>query len=104
MPQKAIFWAAENGITYGYTTEIFAPNDGCTRAQIVNFLWRANGKEATKSENEPFGDVQTTDYFYRPVLWAVENKITSGMNATTFAPHVNCSRAEAVTFPYRVNR
>ena len=97
----AVYWAAENGITTGYTSTTFAPEMLCTRAQIVTFLWRAAGSPAPASSNNPFTDVKQSDYFYKAVLWAVEKGITKGTSSTTFSPNTVCSRAEVVTFLWR---
>ena len=94
-------WAIENGITNGTSATTFGPNDQCMRAHVVTFLWRAVGSpEPTRTDN-PFVDVKPTDFYYKPVLWAVENGITSGMDATHFGPTVYCNRAQVVTFLYR---
>ena len=98
----AVAWAVENKVTSGTgdgTT--FSPDDPCTRAQIVTFLWRAYGSQEPVSTTNPFTDVNSNDYYYKAVLWAVENKITSGATATTFNPEGICTRKEAVTFQYR---
>ena len=97
----AVLWAVENGVTAGTSATTFSPNSTCTRGQIVTFLYRANGSPAPKSSANPFGDVQSGDYFYSAVLWAVENKITSGTSATAFSPNSTCTRAQVVTFLYR---
>ncbi len=99
--RKAVLWAVENGITTGTSETTFSPNDPCTRGQIATFLWRANGKPALKSANMPFNDVAKKDFYYTAVLWAVENKITSGTSKTTFAPQDSCTRGQIVTFLYR---
>ena len=105
VPKNAYFynpvmWAVENKITSGTgdgTT--FEPNAVCTRGQVVTFLWRAAGQPEPKSADNPFKDVKTTDYFYKAVLWALENKITTGTgDGTTFEPHANCNRGQIVTF------
>lgn len=101
---NAVLWAVQQGITYGYTDDTFVPDDKCTRSQMVSFLWRYAGKETPSIKTNPFKDVKVTDYYYKPVLWAVENKITSGVSANSFAPNAICSRAEAVTFLYRANK
>ncbi len=97
----AVLWAAENGITEGTSPTTFAPDDVCTRAEMVTFLWRSAGKPEPVSRNHPFTDVSEKDYFYQAVLWAVENGITKGMSATTFGPNDTCTRAHAATFLYR---
>ena len=97
-----IQWAVDNGITCGTTANTFGAELSCTRAQVVTFLWRAAGCPDPKSTNNPFKDVKNTDYFYEPVLWAVENGVTAGIDATHFGPNQNCNRAQVVTFMYRV--
>ena len=98
---EPVMWAIENGITSGTTPTTFGPNDKCMRAHVVTFLWRAVGSpEPTRTDN-PFVDVKPTDFYYKPVLWALENGITSGMDATHFGPTSYCNRAQVVTFLYR---
>ena len=100
---KPVLWAVENNITAGMSKTSFGPNATCTRGQVVTFLWRAAGKpEAANAQND-FVDVSAADYFYAPVLWAVENKITAGMGAGQFAPGNSCTRGQVVTFLYRAN-
>ncbi len=99
--RKAVLWAVENGITSGTSKTTFSPNDPCTRGQIATFLWRAKGKPTPTSTNMPFNDVAKKDFYYKAVLWAVENKITSGTSKTTFEPNVSCTRGQIVTFLYR---
>ena len=97
---KAVLWAVENEITNGTTATTFSPNAGCTRAQVVTFLWRTEGKPAPTSSVNPFTDV-TGGYYYDAVLWAVENKITNGTSADKFSPNATCTRGQIVTFLYR---
>ena len=98
-----VYWAVDNGITTGTSPTTFSPNAGCTRAQVVTFLWRAAGKpEPTTSEN-PFEDVTSDAYYYKAVLWAVEKGITTGTSATTFRPDRTCTRGQIVTFLWRYN-
>ena len=98
---EPVAWAVENGITTGASANTFNPNGECMRAHVVTFLWRAAGQpEPTTTEN-PFVDVKTSDFFYKAVLWAVENGVTNGVDATHFGPTVNCNRAQVVTFLYR---
>ena len=97
----AVKWAVEKGITEGTSANTFSPNASCTRAQMVTFLWRAVGSPAPKSTTNPFRDVRSTDYYYDAVLWAVENGITSGTGADTFAPNATVTRGQTVTFLYR---
>ena len=96
----SVCWAVERGIAYG-TGKGFAPNDTCTRAQAVTFLWRAQGCPEPKTTENPFGDVSERDYFYKAVLWAAEEGIAHGVGRSRFAPHDICSRAETVTFLWR---
>lgn len=95
-----VIWATETGITKGKSETVFAPNEGCTRAQMVTFLWRAAGSPEPNSNNNPFTDVKQGAY-YKAILWAVEKGITKGTTATTFDPNVTCTRAQIVTFIYR---
>ena len=97
---NAILWAVEKGITNGTSQDTFSPKDTCTREQIVTFLWRYENEPAPASTESPFTDV-TGGYSFSAILWAVENGITNGKTATTFAPKDTCNRAEAVTFLYR---
>ena len=99
----AVSWAVENGITTGISDSKFAPNDTCTRAQIVTFLWRAANQPEPSSTTNPFKDVKSSDYYYKAVLWAVSNGITTGTSKTTFSPADSCTRAQAVTFLWRAN-
>ena len=97
----AVTWAAKKGITTGTGGTLFSPDMTCTRSQVVTFLWRAMGSPEPTSTNNPFKDVDTKDYYYKAVLWAVENGITNGVSATEFAPLTACSRAQVVTFLHR---
>ena len=98
---NAVLWAVENGITTGKTSTTFAPGVGCTRSQIVTFLWRANGSPEPVTQKNPFTDVSEGAHYYKAVLWAVENGITTGKTSTTFAPNAGCTRAQVVTFLWR---
>jgi len=98
---EPVLWAVENGITAGLTDTVFGPDNSCTRAQAVTFMWRNAGEPEPKSNNNPFVDVKENAYYYKAVLWAVENGITSGKTATTFCPKENCTRAQIVTFLWR---
>ena len=95
-----VMWAVNTGVTGGKTPTSFAPNEFCTRAQVVTFLYAAAGKPPVKAESNPFTDVSKNDWFYAPVMWAVENGITGGKTPTTFAPNETCTRAQVVTFLY----
>ena len=98
---KPVLWAVEKGITSGVSATAFGSYSNCNRAAVVTFLWRAAGSPEPESTNNPFVDVKTTDFFYKPVLWAVENGITAGIDATHFGPTADCNRAQVVTFLYR---
>ena len=98
----AVQWAVENKITNGTDDTHFSPDQGCTRGQVVTFLWRAAGSPKV-SGDAGFVDVKSTDYFYDAVKWAVANGITNGTDATHFSPSATCTRAQVVTFMYRAN-
>ena len=98
---SAVLWAVENGITNGTSDKTFSPDETCTRAQIVTFLWRYEEQPAPAGTNNPFADVKPNAYFGSAVLWAVEKGITNGTSATTFDPEDTCTRAQVVTFLYR---
>ena len=100
---EPVYWAVDKSITTGTGAATFSPNAGCTRAQVVTFLWRAAGEpEPTKGDN-PFQDVKPNAYYYKAVLWAVEKGITTGTSATTFRPDATCTRGQIVTFLWRYN-
>ena len=97
----AVMWAIENDITNGTGPTTFAPGDLCLRAHVVTFLWRAAGSPEPQSADNPFEDVQKGSFYEKAVLWAVENGITTGTDATHFSPGTVCNRATVVTFLYR---
>lgn len=97
---KAVLWAYQNGIVNGMTKTTFCPNNTVTRGQTVTFLWRAEGQPDATISN-PFTDVKSDNYYYKAVLWAYENGITSGVTKTSFEPTEACTRAQVVTFLYR---
>ena len=96
----AVLWAADKGITSGVTDTLFAPNVSCTRAQMVTFLWRANGSPVVDYAMN-FTDVPADAYYADAVRWAVSKGITCGTSATTFAPDMTVTRSQTVTFLYR---
>ncbi len=96
----AVLWAAQKGITGGVSSSLFAPEDGCTRAQIVTFLWRTAGSPEPSALSN-FNDVPSDKYYAKAVAWAVENGIAVGTTAATFSPDDTCTRAHGVTFLYR---
>ena len=97
----AVAWAVEQGITKGTSDTTFTPNRTCSRAEIVTFLWRANGEPKANNTYNPFSDVPTGTFYTNAVLWAVEKSVTNGTTPTTFSPTKICSRSEIVTFLYR---
>ena len=99
--EKAVAWAVEEGITKGVTDTTFAPDDTCTRGQIVTFLWRFCGEPKPDSTETGFTDVSATAYYAKAVAWAVQDGVTKGMTETTFAPNATCTRGQVVTFLYR---
>ena len=94
----AVKWAVDKGITEGTGTDTFSPGASCTRAQMVTFLWRAAGAPEPKNSVNPFSDLDPSAYYYKAVLWAIENGITSGTGADTFSPTAIVTRAQTVTF------
>lgn len=98
---KAVLWAVENGITNGVDATHFKPYEPCNRAQVVTFLWRAEGEPEVQHFDNIFTDVQSGAFYEKPVLWAVENGVTNGLSATAFGPNSICNRAQIVTFLYR---
>ena len=96
----AVSWAAKTGITGGIGNGLFGPNQPCTRAQIVTFLWRAAGSPEPKAMSS-FADVSTDAYYAKAVAWAVENGITTGTGDGKFSPDATCTRAQSVTFLFR---
>ena len=99
----AVLWAVENGITKGTSSTTFSPDDTCTRAQIVTFLWRSEQSPAAGSSN-PFTDVSADAYYADAVLWAVKEAITTGTTRTNFSPDAECTRAQIVTFLWRCKK
>lgn len=98
---EPVKWAVENKITSGTGDGKFSPGSSCTRGQIVTFLWRAAGEPEPAAAANPFADVSATDYYYKAVMWAVENNITSGTGEGKFSPGASCTRNQAVTFLWR---
>ena len=95
---QAVRWAQEKGITDGISSDLFGPEQPCTRSQIVTFLWRAAGSPEPKSTAAGMTDVVPGSYYAKAVAWAVENGITTGTAEGTFSPDATCTRAQAVTF------
>ena len=95
---EAVKWAVKNSITDGVGNNLFAPEQPCTRAQIVTFLWRAAGSPEPKGAASGMTDVVSGSYYEKAVAWAIENGITTGTTTSTFSPDATCTRAQAVTF------
>ena len=102
--QDAVNWAVKAKITSGTSDTTFSPDAACTRAQAVTFLWRAAGSPEPTASSTVFTDVVKDSYYYKAVLWAVENGITAGVSETAFAPNASCSRSQIVTFLYRMQK
>ena len=98
---KAVAWAVENGITKGTDATHFSPEETCTRAQMATFLYRYAKTPAVKGD-APFADVAADAYYAKAVAWAVENGVTNGTDATHFSPDDDCTRAQIVTFLFRL--
>ena len=98
---EAVQWAVEKGITEGSSTKTFSPHASCTRAQTVTFLWRAAGSPEPTGTINPFSDLDPSAYYYKAVLWAVENRITQGTSADTFSPNMTVTRGQTVTLLHR---
>lgn len=101
---EAISWAVQNDITVGYGQGQFKPNQACTRAQVVTFLWRAFGCPEPETTDNPFADVSNSGGltpYYDAILWATENGIATGYPDGTFRPSDTCTRAQFVTFLWR---
>ena len=99
---EPVSWAVAQEITNGVSKTAFAPGKTCTRAEIVTFLYRAEGKPAVSGVVNPFTDTVKGEWYEDAMLWAVQNEITNGVSKTEFAPNKTCTRAEIVTFLYRV--
>ena len=99
---RPVLWAVERGITSGTDETHFSPNAPCTRAQVVTFLWRWQGSPEPEGTECPFVDVPEGCYYRKAVMWAAEQGITSGIDQTHFGSGAYCTRAQVVTFLYRV--
>ena len=98
---EAVLWGVGSGVTTGIEPGLFGVDGICTRAQVLTFLYRAAGYPPAYTSYCPFTDVPQDAYFRGAVLWAVENGVTTGTSPTAFSPHLNCTRAEIITFIYR---
>ena len=99
---KAVYWALEEGITAGTSSNTFSPDGICTRAMAMTFLWRAVNSPIVDTENNPFEDLKPEKYYFMSVSWAHLNGVTSGTSSSTFSPGNLCTRAEAIAFIYHV--
>ena len=100
---KAILWAAQEGITKGYSDGTFGVNKTCTRGHIMTFVWRFKGQPAPKTVSKsPFTDVPKNHPYYKAILWGSQKKVTNGMGDGTFGIDKNCTRGQIVTFLYRI--
>ena len=98
---EAIRWAIGQGITNGISNNKFGTGMSVTRGQAVTFLWRSCGQKDPTTKVNPFKDVKESDYYYKAVLWAVENGITNGVGNNQFNPTGNVTRGQLITFLYR---
>ena len=98
---EPVIWAYDEGVTTGTSATKFAPDATCTRGQVVTFIWRAMGEPEPESNDNKFEDVKATDYFYKAVLWAVEQGITTGTSEKRFSPDTTCTNAHIITFIWR---
>ncbi len=101
---KPVLWAAETGVAAGTGKTTFSPDAGCTRAQVVTFLWRFAGSPEPTAATNPFTDVPSGTYYTKAALWAAENGVTAGTGKTTFSPDRTCTRGQIVTFLYRYQK
>lgn len=97
----AVVWAYQNNVTNGRSKDTFDPMSTCTRGEVVTFLWRAAGCPEPKIQVNPFEDIKADDYYFKPVLWAIEKGITFGTDQTHFSPRKTCATAHIITFIYR---
>ena len=98
---KPVKWALGSEITGGTSNDTFSPNESCTRAQVLTFLWRTAGQPEANGDRNPFSDIDADSYYQKAVLWAVEQGIAGGIDKTTFGPDEDCTRAQVVAFLYR---
>lgn len=101
---EAVKWAQKKGITGGIGNDLFGPNQPCTRAQIVTFLWRAAGSPEPEGTAAGMTDVAAGSYYEKAVAWAIENGITTGTADGRFAPDATCTRAQGMTFLFRASK
>ncbi|MCD7711503.1 MAG: S-layer homology domain-containing protein, partial [Firmicutes bacterium] len=95
---EAIAWASEQGLDDSVGS--FEPEAPCTRAMVVEYLYRLTGSPENTTE-AAFDDVAADADYAAAVAWAVENGITTGTTTETFSPNDTCTRAQIVTFLWR---
>ena len=98
---ESVKWAVDKGITSGTGNNCFSPDNTCTRAEAVTFLWRAMGSLKTSTTVTVFDDVSTDAFYFNAVYWAREQGITSGTGDKTFSPNDKCTRGQIITFLWR---
>ncbi len=98
---NSVYWAVDEGVTEGTSKDAFSPEEYCSRAQIVTFLFRLSGENAP-AQSSGFSDVGEKAYYADAVSWAVAREITSGTTPSTFSPNDTCTRAQIVTFLWRM--
>lgn len=99
-----VYWAYKTGITAGTSEKTFSPTAVCTRAQIVTMLWKKAGSPASSMDISKFTDVKADKFYAKAVAWALEKGITTGTTQTTFSPNAKCTRAQAMTFLYKMEK
>ncbi len=98
---KAMLWAVEHGVTAGTSDTSFSPSSVCSRSQMVTLLWRALGRPDPGFDQSSFTDVDENAFYYKAMLWALEQEITTGTSGTSFSPNAACTRGQTVTFLWR---
>ena len=99
---KPVYWAFEKGISNGISEDRFSTDNACSRSEVVTFLWRGAGSPEPDYTDNPFSDVTENNIYFKAVLWAVENGITTGTSLTEFSPDATCTRGQAAVFLYRM--
>lgn len=101
---EPVYWAHRTGIAAGTSATTFSPSANCSRAQIVTMLWKKAGSPASSADISKFTDVKNSAYYAKAVAWALEKGITAGTSETTFSPNADCTRAQAMTFLYKMEK
>jgi hypothetical protein len=101
--RKAVVWAfnAAPRVSDGLSETVFGPDKGCTRAQALTMLWRACGCPEPDEAAGDFSDVGESDWFYKPVKWAIQLGVSEGTSKERFSPHAPCTNAQMLTFVWR---